>query len=103
MNHWIYLGRGIIALQDIKEGTLLAVSKAFSSGYDRDYPGTLYSVNLIRNKYDDAHAVFLLIDTVQKIHKNPEMAKDVYDLYAGDDMGHEDVPFGMLESIFWTY
>uniref|UniRef100_A0A914Q547 SET domain-containing protein n=1 Tax=Panagrolaimus davidi TaxID=227884 RepID=A0A914Q547_9BILA len=75
-------GRGMIATKDIKEGTLLAVSKSFASAYEQDLP-----VNLIPEISEQ-----VLTPTNVK-------AKELYDLYSGDDnVPNDEIPFGIVDA-----
>uniref|UniRef100_A0AC34FTA6 SET domain-containing protein n=1 Tax=Panagrolaimus sp. ES5 TaxID=591445 RepID=A0AC34FTA6_9BILA len=85
-------GRGVIASKDIKAGTLLVVSKAFSSGYSQDFPENLHSVS-----QKDGSQMLQVIKTMENLKNNPQRAKEVYDLYAGD-MGVEEIPEGVIDA-----
>uniref|UniRef100_A0A914QK96 SET domain-containing protein n=1 Tax=Panagrolaimus davidi TaxID=227884 RepID=A0A914QK96_9BILA len=93
-------GRGIIASKDIKSGTLLAVSKAFASGYDQDYDGFLITINLIRRDGGTAAQMLQVIQAMKNLQNNPKRAKEVYDLYAGadDTVTNEEILFGVIDA-----
>uniref|UniRef100_A0AC35GI33 Tetratricopeptide repeat protein n=1 Tax=Panagrolaimus sp. PS1159 TaxID=55785 RepID=A0AC35GI33_9BILA len=74
--------RGIIATTDIKEGTLLIVSKPFASGYKKDFPKNLMSI-MPGNPTLPQH-ILQVINAMQNLQNNPEQAKEFYKLYAGD-------------------
>uniref|UniRef100_A0A915EAU7 SET domain-containing protein n=1 Tax=Ditylenchus dipsaci TaxID=166011 RepID=A0A915EAU7_9BILA len=78
-------GKGLVASRDISKGTLLLVSKAFSIAYKDELPNThLMCINLVTNKADGATQALNIIRTVQTLKCNPEMAADLYALYAGN-------------------
>uniref|UniRef100_A0AC34G5Z9 SET domain-containing protein n=1 Tax=Panagrolaimus sp. ES5 TaxID=591445 RepID=A0AC34G5Z9_9BILA len=85
-------GRGIIASKDIQKGTLLAVSKAFSSSHSKDFPGKLISINVIRNAEETAAQMLVIVRAMENILKNPQRAKEVYNLYSGHSTENEQVP-----------
>uniref|UniRef100_A0A914QK97 SET domain-containing protein n=1 Tax=Panagrolaimus davidi TaxID=227884 RepID=A0A914QK97_9BILA len=90
-------GRGIIATKDIKEGTLLVVSKPFASGYKQDFPKNLMSV-MPGNPTFPQH-ILQFINAMQNLQNNPEQAKEVYKLYAGDNIAeYEEIPFGVIDA-----
>uniref|UniRef100_A0AC35F2E6 SET domain-containing protein n=1 Tax=Panagrolaimus sp. PS1159 TaxID=55785 RepID=A0AC35F2E6_9BILA len=89
--------RGIIASEDIKMGTLLVVSKAFASGYSQDFPGLLITVNLIRKDSGTAAQMLQATRAMLNLQYNPQKAKEVYDLYAGDTQ-NEEIPFGVIDA-----
>jgi hypothetical protein len=88
-----FLGRGIIASKDISKGTLIGVSKAFSSGYSQDYDSKLFST--ITNSMTLAHMQNER-KTMQNLRNNPQRSKEIYDLYSGDETTarKEEIPFG---------
>uniref|UniRef100_A0AC34FWL2 SET domain-containing protein n=1 Tax=Panagrolaimus sp. ES5 TaxID=591445 RepID=A0AC34FWL2_9BILA len=89
-------GRGIIASKNIKEGTLIAVSKAFSSGYSKDFDVDHF--NMLLNPGGAAHMNHEH-DTLKKLQNNPQSLKDIYDLYPGDlATRNEKIPFGILDA-----
>uniref|UniRef100_A0AC35F0H7 SET domain-containing protein n=1 Tax=Panagrolaimus sp. PS1159 TaxID=55785 RepID=A0AC35F0H7_9BILA len=91
-------GRGIIATEDIKEGTLLAVSKAFASGYSQDFPPILFAIDLIRKEGGNAAQMLQIVRVMQNLQNNPQRAAEVYDLYAGDMKQDEEIPFGIIDA-----
>lgn len=92
----ISLGRGVIASKDIKKGTLLAVSKAFASGYQQDAVQPLMSINMISNKADGIANKLQMIRAVDNLRKNPQMTREVYSLYAGDLPLDEEISEGLF-------
>uniref|UniRef100_A0A914QCX0 SET domain-containing protein n=1 Tax=Panagrolaimus davidi TaxID=227884 RepID=A0A914QCX0_9BILA len=90
-------GRGIIASKDISKGTLIGVSKAFSSGYSQDCDSKLFS--MIKNSMASAHMQNKL-KTMQNLQNNPKRSKEIYDLYSGDETAakKEEIPFGVIEA-----
>uniref|UniRef100_A0A914YRG0 SET domain-containing protein n=1 Tax=Panagrolaimus superbus TaxID=310955 RepID=A0A914YRG0_9BILA len=92
-------GRGIIALKDVKAGTLLAVSKAFASGYDQDFDGILLTINLIRKDGGTAAQMLQVIQAMKNLQNNPKRAEEVYALYAGDTVTRDEkIPFGIIDA-----
>uniref|UniRef100_A0AC34FAR2 SET domain-containing protein n=1 Tax=Panagrolaimus sp. ES5 TaxID=591445 RepID=A0AC34FAR2_9BILA len=92
-------GRGIIASKDIKAGTLLAVSKAFASGYDEDFDGILMTINLIRREGGTAAQMLQVIDAMKKLQNNPKFGEEVYQLFAGDTVTtNGEIPFGVIDA-----
>uniref|UniRef100_A0A914Q7I5 SET domain-containing protein n=1 Tax=Panagrolaimus davidi TaxID=227884 RepID=A0A914Q7I5_9BILA len=88
-------GRGIIATKDIKEGTLLVVSKPFASGYKKDLPEEF--IPFLPNDLPQRIAQFT--ETIKNLQNNPEQANEVYKLYAGDNVAkYEDIPFGVIDA-----
>uniref|UniRef100_A0AC34FZV2 SET domain-containing protein n=1 Tax=Panagrolaimus sp. ES5 TaxID=591445 RepID=A0AC34FZV2_9BILA len=88
-------GRGIIASEDIKAGTLLIVSKAFASGYSQDFLGPMNSATA-----KNVAQTLLINKAMKNLQKNPHRAKEVYDLYAGDDdMEKEEIPEGIIDAV----
>uniref|UniRef100_A0A914Q0F3 SET domain-containing protein n=1 Tax=Panagrolaimus davidi TaxID=227884 RepID=A0A914Q0F3_9BILA len=78
-------GRGIVATNDIKKGTLLVVSKSFATSYSKDFTGNLISINLIRNNEVGTAAEMLqTIRAMENLHKNPQRAQEVYQLFSGN-------------------
>lgn len=80
----------MVASQDIPKGTLLLVSKAFAVGYDQDCQEKSFRfVNLLRNKRQiqvgKARHKFQVIRAVDALRRQPNLAKELYELYAGDD------------------
>uniref|UniRef100_A0A914P4Q9 SET domain-containing protein n=1 Tax=Panagrolaimus davidi TaxID=227884 RepID=A0A914P4Q9_9BILA len=71
------------ASKDIQKGTLIAVSKAFASGYSKDFPSIVMSLNMIRNDMESTASTLRQIQTIQKLKNNPQRAKELYDLYDG--------------------
>lgn len=88
----IFLGRGIISSKDIQKGTLLTVSKSFSSGYSNDFDADLFNASF--NSGAIAHMQHEL-NTMQNLQKNPQTSKEFYDLCCGDDAKqNEEIPSG---------
>uniref|UniRef100_A0AC34G248 SET domain-containing protein n=1 Tax=Panagrolaimus sp. ES5 TaxID=591445 RepID=A0AC34G248_9BILA len=91
-------GRGIIATKDIKEGTLLAVSKAYASGSSQDFSGVMIAVD--RKRAYSCAQIMQVFKTTEKLSKNPNDAKKLYDLSQGDvdmDSEKEEVPYGVID------
>jgi hypothetical protein len=85
-------GRGIISSKDIQKGTLLTVSKSFSSGYSNDFDADLFNASF--NSGAIAHMQHEL-NTMQNLQKNPQTSKEFYDLCCGDDAKqNEEIPSG---------
>ncbi|KAI1698325.1 SET domain-containing protein [Ditylenchus destructor] len=92
-------GKGIIASRDIKKGTLLMVSKAFSMIYDEDHPGIdLLSTNLITKIADMKCSALNVIGTVQTLLRNPQRADELYGLHTGKNFEETgEVPKGVID------
>ncbi len=76
--------KGVIAVKEIKRGTLLVVSKAFSITYDSENDGKskpLYSGYLYENNMQSLQPNVVV--AVEAIESNPYLAKEFYQLYAG--------------------
>ncbi len=76
--------KGVMSIKDIKKGTLLVVSKAFSITYDVENDGKskpLYSDYLYRNNMQSQQPNVIV--AVEAIESNPYLAKEFYSLYAG--------------------
>uniref|UniRef100_A0AC34FKY4 SET domain-containing protein n=1 Tax=Panagrolaimus sp. ES5 TaxID=591445 RepID=A0AC34FKY4_9BILA len=86
-------GRGIIASENIKAGTLIVVSKAFSSGYSQDFPGSLNGLTP-----QQASQALQFNKTMMKLQKNPQKAKELYQLFAGDMDTSEEIPKGIIDA-----
>ncbi|KAI6177647.1 SET domain-containing protein [Aphelenchoides bicaudatus] len=91
-------GKGILATENIKKGTLLSVSKAFAIGYQKDHRGYLMAVNLIRDHADGAANKLQMIRVMEKLRKNPSRAKEVYSLFAGKLPRDENIPEGIIDT-----
>uniref|UniRef100_A0A914Z682 SET domain-containing protein n=1 Tax=Panagrolaimus superbus TaxID=310955 RepID=A0A914Z682_9BILA len=90
-------GRGIVATKNIKEGTLLAVEKAFSSGFSQDFPVSLEPVFL--GDLSAQAQMLQVIQTMKNLQNNPQKAEELYGLYAGDEMKQtENVPPGIIDA-----
>ncbi|KAI6171541.1 Isoform A [Aphelenchoides bicaudatus] len=85
-------GKGVVAKNDISKGTLIMVSKAFSTGYKKDFDGMLLTLNVIRKGQENAASKLQIIKAIEKVRKNPSTAKEVYSLYSGDFSRDEDIP-----------
>ncbi|KAI1703543.1 SET domain-containing protein [Ditylenchus destructor] len=92
-------GKGIIASKDIKKGTLLMVSKAFSMIYDEDFTGIdLLSTNLITKIADMKCSALNVIGTVQTLLKNPQRADELYALHTGKNFEEaSEIPKGVID------
>ena len=76
--------KGVMSIKDIKKGTLLVVSKAFSITYDVENDGKskpLYSEYLYKNNMQSQQPNVTV--AVEAIESNPYLAKEFYSLYAG--------------------
>lgn len=81
-------GKGVLANKDIKKGSLLVVSKAFSFSYEdqekiKQSNRIVLSINLVKRSMDVQSQVNNLNDLVHRIQSNPFLAKDFYELYGG--------------------
>uniref|UniRef100_A0A915D845 Uncharacterized protein n=3 Tax=Ditylenchus dipsaci TaxID=166011 RepID=A0A915D845_9BILA len=78
-------GKGLVASRDVPRGTLLLVSKAFSVAYKDELPNAdVFCLNLLTNKADRSSQALNIIRTMQTLKCNPEMAADLYALFAGN-------------------
>ena len=101
-------GKGVAASRDIVRGTLLLVSKAFSFSM-RNMTDTnnnnineidkklVFCINLITNKADKDTQGVNLVETVQNLKCNPQRAKELYSLYAGDLDRNNKIDSGVID------
>ena len=76
-------GKGIVVKEDVKKGTLLLAAKAYASDFQHDA-----SVDGLG---------FLGQLVIEKLEKNPQTAKDLYALKAGDLSRDVEIPFGHID------
>uniref|UniRef100_A0AC34GJ97 SET domain-containing protein n=1 Tax=Panagrolaimus sp. ES5 TaxID=591445 RepID=A0AC34GJ97_9BILA len=91
-------GRGIVASRDIKEGTLLVVSKAFSTSLCQDYPSLLVELKKFKKGTASADQILQVTQIMKNLQNNPNFGKEVYDLYADDLERDIDLPFGVIDA-----
>lgn len=89
--------KGLFATENIKKGTLLLVSKAFSICYDDDLDINIKSVNLINNYVDYQSNAINYIQTIKTLQRNPNRANDLYSLYAGHLNRAYKIPTGVID------
>ncbi|CAG8533245.1 6404_t:CDS:1 [Ambispora gerdemannii] len=78
-------GRGLVANCDIPQHTLLIVSKAFEIVFDQEVPECL-NLNFNRKIMNDAKSTELVTLIVQRLRAEPQLAQEIYQLYAGPTM-----------------
>uniref|UniRef100_A0A914Z667 SET domain-containing protein n=1 Tax=Panagrolaimus superbus TaxID=310955 RepID=A0A914Z667_9BILA len=91
-------GRGIIASEDIKEGTLLVVSKAFSTSLCQDFLSLLGTIQSFKKQGATADQLLQVTQIMKNLQLNPQLGKEIYDLYAGDLEQNVDIPFGVIDA-----
>lgn len=74
--------KGVIAIKPIKKGTLLAVSKAIATSYS-DGSKFHFDVDACNKRYRKEEGAKNSIKVIRKMQGNPDLAKEVYNLYAG--------------------
>jgi hypothetical protein len=58
--------------------------KAYAIAFEQaDNPLPLQSLNFVTNELNDGSNVLCIIETIQKLKKEPQTAKELYGLYAG--------------------
>jgi hypothetical protein len=72
------------------------VSKSFATGRKEDIPYSLMNGNLIQQRLEGAAQKLQIIRTVENLKKDPQKAKIIYALYAGDLPQDEEYPEGLL-------
>uniref|UniRef100_A0A914QSB7 SET domain-containing protein n=1 Tax=Panagrolaimus davidi TaxID=227884 RepID=A0A914QSB7_9BILA len=53
---------------------------------------------MIRKKADTAASMLQVIHAMEQLQKNPKRAKELYDLYSGDSVKDEEIPFGIIDA-----
>jgi hypothetical protein len=86
-----------MATEDIKRGTILAVSKAFSAGYKKDSPCNLFVINMIRKVVDGAANALQVIRTIENLRKNPKRGDEFYKMYTDDLSLNAEISEGLLD------
>ena len=88
-----FKGKGVKAMEFIKKGTLLHVSKALAAVFYNkvNYSQTRYPriVYLDENRYNTSNESENVADLIQKMRDNPMVAAKVYSLYGGDAYDRE--------------
>ncbi|KAI6177813.1 SET domain-containing protein [Aphelenchoides bicaudatus] len=87
----------LFSLKTLKEGTLLAVCKAFSTGYMRDIKRQVLIVDLIRNRQFGAAQKLHITRTCERLQQNPHRTSEFYKLYSGDIDRNVEVPDGIVD------
>lgn len=80
-------GNGLVAIRDVKAGTLLLVSKAYATGSSGPRDNHPLSFNFLVDglKRPDFTSTGVCINNaVQKLRHNPQTAGELHSLYAGD-------------------
>lgn len=75
--------KGVIAKRPLKKGTLLVVSKAIGASHS-DNSEFYFNVEINNQKYRQGNGPQHSIKIIKTIQGNPELAKEVYKLYAGN-------------------
>uniref|UniRef100_A0A914DRS6 Uncharacterized protein n=1 Tax=Acrobeloides nanus TaxID=290746 RepID=A0A914DRS6_9BILA len=92
-------GKGLVVTEDVKKGTLLLVSKAYALSYDKNEDKTLcVGFNMMTKTCVSTTQVHVIIETIQKLKKNPQTAKELYSLYAGDLDRDEKISAGVIDA-----
>jgi len=93
--------KGILATENIKKGTLLIGSKAFSyvdEDLERDKL-TVVTANLIANRVEGHAHSMNIIQTCLKLKDNPDKSEQLYALYAGEDEDRRKaIPEGIVDA-----
>uniref|UniRef100_A0A914Q6Q3 SET domain-containing protein n=1 Tax=Panagrolaimus davidi TaxID=227884 RepID=A0A914Q6Q3_9BILA len=85
-------GRGILATKNIQKGALLCVSKAFSTGYSKDYDTELFNACVASQMQNE-------LKSMKNLQNNPQRSKEIYDLYSGDlTTRNEEIPAGVIDA-----
>jgi hypothetical protein len=99
------LGKGLVLTADVPKGTLLLASKAYAVVFDEKSddddipPVILNSVNLVTNEVCECSKLPLcIVETIQKLKREPETAKDLYGLYAGNEDRNMPTIEGVIDS-----
>ena len=82
--------KGILAKEDIKRGTLLVAAKAVSTVFKNTSNSHLTRVDINKNSYDLNDGSQNFVNIVYKMQSDPELAKQIYSLYAGPNFNRED-------------
>uniref|UniRef100_A0A914CFG9 Tetratricopeptide repeat protein n=1 Tax=Acrobeloides nanus TaxID=290746 RepID=A0A914CFG9_9BILA len=92
-------GKGLVVTQDIKKGTLLFASKAYSMAHEKfmNYPKS-QGYNLFTDEVICNTQFGLITETVQKLKRDPGSAKELYALYAGELKRDEMLPNGVIDA-----
>lgn len=78
-------GKGLIVTEDVPKGTLVLAEKAFAFASCDDFKGNLTTVDQFGIPAPNFKTLgLLIIETIQKLQRNPQQAKMLYSLYAGD-------------------
>ncbi len=77
--------KGVVAVRPIKKGTLLVVSKSVSTVFDKelDKKNFYLSINQVSKRSCKPAAVQNFARVIKKMQGNPELTKQIYQLYAG--------------------
>ncbi len=84
--------KGVIASENIKKGTLLVVSKAISAVLNILEPKN-FSTNITSTTTEEESQSFQnlnFVNTIYRMQSNPELAKQVYSLYAGPNYNRDE-------------
>ena len=90
--------KGVIATTPIKKGTLLVASKAIATSFhDKNDSKTHLDIDNTTKKSRDNEASKNSIKVIRKMQGNPTLAKEIYDLYAGDSNVYYSCIFKLIE------
>lgn len=81
-------GRGLFATETINAGQLILASKAFAYVADDDPYEMVMNVNIETNRMTTKTQTRLVSSILHILKENPEKCPEVYDLYAGPELGH---------------
>ena len=77
--------KGVIAVNSIKKGTLLVVSKAVSIAYNKELNAKKFVLNInhFTRRHDSQAQMQSFTNLIQKMQSNFKLAKQIYSLYPG--------------------
>jgi hypothetical protein len=58
----------------------------------------MLAVNLIQETADGMANKLQMIHAIEQLRKNPQRAKELYSLYAGDSFNDEEIPEGVIDT-----
>ena len=91
-------GMSVLAVKDIKRGTLLMVSKAASIVYEKELGGHQFIItNMCTKRMDYQSGAQNFSSLIHVMQGNPDMAKEIYKLYSGE---FTDIFFWQKKDVF---
>jgi hypothetical protein len=89
----------------VPKGTLLLSSKAYAIGFVRYEDNTCTTMSQSLNVIKKMAAIkqrshmLCMLETIQKLKREPQTAKELYGLYAGDEFDRQNVPMeGIIDT-----